>query len=144
MMLNRTKDKRMRQSSLGLGILFVAASSRALAQAPSAPPVATPAGAESAAPATPDTSAPAPATAEAASAPIGPPVVAAPVVPPPAPVPAAPPVAAPPADPLAGFSNGTAFLKAPDDGFVLLPSGRLHLDGTFSRPAPRARPRTRS
>jgi len=41
-------------------------------------------------------------------------------------------MAPPPAEePLAGFSNGTAFLRAPDGGFVLFPNGRLQMDGYF-------------
>jgi hypothetical protein len=47
----------------------------------------------------------------------------------PAPVVVAPPP--PPEEPLAGFSNGTAFLRAPDNGFVLFPNGRLQMDGYF-------------
>jgi hypothetical protein len=31
-------------------------------------------------------------------------------------------------EPLAGYSNGVAFLRAPDDSFVLLPNGRLQVD----------------
>ena len=59
-----------------------------------------------------------------APAPSGPPVPApAPVVEAPAP----PPVAVA-AEPLAGFSDGTAFLRAPDNSFILFPSGRLQVD----------------
>jgi phosphate-selective porin OprO and OprP len=40
-----------------------------------------------------------------------------------------------PTDPLAGFSDGAAFLRSPDNEFVLLPSGRLQIDGlAFARP----------
>jgi hypothetical protein len=40
-----------------------------------------------------------------------------------------------PTDPIAGFSDGTAFLRSPDNEFVLLPSGRLQIDGfAFARP----------
>jgi phosphate-selective porin len=70
----------------------------------------------------PAPAAPAPAPVELAPAPAAPP----PVVPP------APASAAPAADePIAGWSNGTAFLKSPDDSFVLLPSGRLQIDGYY-------------
>jgi hypothetical protein len=76
------------------------------------------------------------------------PVPAAPVAPAPAalaPVPPPPPEAAPPAaglatpvvpapvlpvsaEPLAGFSDGNAFLRSPDNDFILFPSGRLQVD----------------
>jgi hypothetical protein len=36
-----------------------------------------------------------------------------------------------PAAPLAGFSDGTAFLRSADDAFQLFPSGRLQIDGYF-------------
>jgi hypothetical protein len=40
-----------------------------------------------------------------------------------------------PTDPLAGFSDGTAYLRSPDNSFILLPNGRLQIDGfAFSRP----------
>ena len=40
-----------------------------------------------------------------------------------------------PGDPIAGFTDGTAFLRSPDNQFVLLPSGRLQVDGyAFVRP----------
>src|SRR5450631_2429594 len=64
--------------------------------------------------------------------------------PPPAPPPALPPEIAPPvapvatpvapalvpvsAEPLAGFSDGNAFLRSPDNDFILFPSGRLQVD----------------
>jgi phosphate-selective porin len=54
--------------------------------------------------------------------------------PPPASEPAAPPApaAAPPeTEPLAGFSDGTPFLRSPDNFFVLLPGGRLQVDASF-------------
>ena len=38
-----------------------------------------------------------------------------------------------PNDPLAGFSGGWAFLRSPDNGFVLMPHGRLQVD-TFASP----------
>jgi phosphate-selective porin OprO and OprP len=50
-----------------------------------------------------------------------------PLPPPPAP----PPPAAPAPEPLAGFSDGTAFLRSADGEFVLLPNGRLQVDGYF-------------
>jgi phosphate-selective porin len=69
-----------------------------------------------------------------------PPPEAAPL-PPPAPLPEVPPAApaAPAADqaaaltgePLAGWSDGTAFLRSPDNTFILFPSGRLQIDGLF-------------
>jgi phosphate-selective porin len=34
-------------------------------------------------------------------------------------------------EPLAGFSDGTAFLRSPDNLFILFPSGRLQIDGYF-------------
>jgi len=40
----------------------------------------------------------------------------------------APPAAFAIGEPLAGFSNGTAFLRSPDNEFVLFPTGRLQLD----------------
>jgi hypothetical protein len=46
--------------------------------------------------------------------------------------PALPPAAVEvPAEPLAGFTDGTAFLRSADNQFVLLPSGRLQVDGYF-------------
>jgi phosphate-selective porin OprO and OprP len=55
----------------------------------------------------------------------------APVVAPP-PVPMAPPPPAPVAEePLAGVSNGTMFLRSPDNLFVFFPNGRLQMDGYF-------------
>ena len=49
---------------------------------------------------------------------------------PPAPPPPAPPPPPPPAsaEPLAGFSDQTAFLRSPDNQFILFPGGRLHSD----------------
>jgi phosphate-selective porin len=62
------------------------------------------------------------------------PAAAAPAAPAPAPVaPAAP--SSPPAHPhhlpLAGFSDGVAFLRSPEGTFVLLPNGRLQVDAYF-------------
>ncbi|HXI55541.1 MAG TPA: porin [Polyangia bacterium] len=57
-----------------------------------------------------------------------PPVVASPPPPPPPP----PPPAAPASnEPLAGISTQTAFLRSPDNMFVLFPSGRVQADGYF-------------
>ena len=72
-----------------------------------------------------------------------------PAPPPPAPVPAPPPAPPPPpavvapapppsleltlGEPLAGWSDGTAFLRSPDNLFFLFPNGRLQLDGLFYR-----------
>jgi len=49
------------------------------------------------------------------------------------PPPAAPEAAPGPAadQPLAGFSDGAAFLRSPDNNFILFPSGRLQIDGYF-------------
>ncbi len=68
------------------------------------------------------------------AAPPEPPVVV--VVPPSAPMSAptlviVPAPAAPAEEPLAGISNGTAFLRSQDDNFVLLPNGRLQTDVYF-------------
>jgi len=50
----------------------------------------------------------------------------------PAPAPAPPAAGAPTAEqPWAGFSDGTAFLRSPDNAFILFPSGRLQIDGYF-------------
>jgi hypothetical protein len=74
--------------------------------------------------------APAPATpAEAAPAPAPMAPLPAPMAPLPAPM--ASPAPAADNDPIAGFSNGTAFLRSPDNGFVLFPNGRLQTDGYF-------------
>ncbi len=47
----------------------------------------------------------------------------------------APPVVAPAPiqEPLIGFNNGTAFIRSPDNGFILFPNGRLQVDGYFLR-----------
>jgi hypothetical protein len=50
---------------------------------------------------------------------------------PPPPPPAPPPPAVPAPEALAGFSDGTAFLRSADGEFVLLPNGRLQVDGYF-------------
>jgi phosphate-selective porin len=56
--------------------------------------------------------------------------IAVPTAPAPAPVEPAPtgPAAT---DPLAGFSDGTAFLRSPDNQFILFPNGRLQNDAYF-------------
>jgi hypothetical protein len=41
-------------------------------------------------------------------------------------------------EPLAGFSDGQAFLRSADDAFQLFPSGRLQIDGYFFRGANKA------
>jgi hypothetical protein len=89
------------------------------------PPQGAPPAAEAPAPAV----APAPVPAEAP--PTAPVVVPAPVVStplPPAPV-AVMPVPVPVAEePLAGFSDGIPFLRSPENGFIIFPSGRLQTD----------------
>src|SRR5690242_10644539 len=90
------------------------------------------------APASPDKAAEAPAAPPAApdpdavpaappTAPVPEPIPAPP--PPPPPPAAAPPAAAP--EPLAGFSDGTAFLRSADNQFQLFPNGRLQVDSYF-------------
>ena len=80
-----------------------------------------------------------------------PPIEATPVPAPPPP--ASEPVVLPGGEPLAGFSDGTAFLRSPDNDFVLFPNGRLQIDGYFFKtdntkpeqhlPAPARAPRAR-
>jgi phosphate-selective porin len=107
-------------SAVVLFSLFTAAAS---AQVPAPPGDAAP----------PDPAAPAPAPlpppppADLAAPPAPPPIAA--EAPPPAPLPAPAPV--PSAEPLAGFTDGSAFLRSPDNTFVLFPSGRLQVDGYF-------------
>jgi phosphate-selective porin OprO and OprP len=93
-------------------------------------------GARPAAAQTPDQM-PATPPADPGAAPAAPPADATPApAPAPAPVPMAPALAPMAADatpavdnePLAGFSNGTAFLRSPDNGFILFPNGRLQSD----------------
>jgi phosphate-selective porin OprO and OprP len=98
---------------LGLALLLP---SVALAQEPPPPP---PPPAEPAPPPPPPEPAPPP------PEPL-PPAPPEPPAPPPVPAPAAAPA---PGEPLAGFSDGTAFLRSADGEFVLLPNGRLHIDG---------------
>src|SRR5438045_1686442 len=38
-------------------------------------------------------------------------------------------------EPLGGWSDGTAFLRSPDNEFQMFPNGRLHIDGYFYRRA---------
>jgi hypothetical protein len=90
--------------------------------------LAAPAHAQAPAPATGD---PPPAPAEA-PAPVPPSAEVPPPPPPPPPplIPMAPPEPPPPpTEPLAGVSDGSMFLRSPDHHFVLLPSGRLQVDG---------------
>ncbi|HSS39814.1 MAG TPA: porin, partial [Polyangia bacterium] len=76
-----------------------------------------------------------PVPADAEPVPASPPAVPTEIAPP-VPVPLPPPIAEAPApppplvggEPLAGFSDGTAFLRSPDNTFVLFPSGRLQVD----------------
>ncbi|HVY39792.1 MAG TPA: porin [Polyangia bacterium] len=68
---------------------------------------------------------PAVASPPAEVAPVGPPAAA--PLPPPV-VEAAAPAPVPAAEPLAGFSDGTAFLRSPENAFVLFPSGRVQVD----------------
>ncbi len=49
------------------------------------------------------------------------------------PAPVAPVVALVPAEPLAGFSDGNAFLRSPDNDFILFPNGRLQVDSYLFR-----------
>jgi phosphate-selective porin len=86
---------------------------------------------------TPTAAAPAaaPAPVPAETPPPAPLMVPAPILslPPPATVVVLPPPAAS-EEPLAGFSDGTAFLRSPDNGFILFPNGRLQTDlYTFNR-----------
>jgi hypothetical protein len=92
------------------------------AHAQDAPPIDVPSTPESEAPRPPPSAAPPP---------------AAPVeTPAPAPAPAPAPMPAEvTGEPLAGFSNGTAFLRAPDNSFILLPNGRLQIDNYFFKSA---------
>ena len=55
-----------------------------------------------------------------------PPIEATPVPAPPPP--ASAPVVLPGGEPLAGFTDGSAFLRSPDNTFVLFPNGRLQFD----------------
>jgi phosphate-selective porin len=73
---------------------------------------------------------PAPVSPPPGAIPPPPPAVIVEPVPPPPPVPAPPPPISP-SDPLAGWSNGTPFLRSPDNLFILFPSGRLQVDGLF-------------
>lgn len=116
--------------SSALGIAIIAASASAQAQQP------------------PESSAPAPAEAEPTSkAPHSVPVAApgatrsemAPASSPVATSPEAPPASKAAGErkhePLAGWSDGTLFLRSPDNLFQLFPNGRLHVDGyLFDRP----------
>jgi hypothetical protein len=46
-------------------------------------------------------------------------------------IPAAPPALTPSVEPLAGFSDGTPFLRSPDGDFVIFPGGQFQVDGYF-------------
>jgi phosphate-selective porin len=132
-------------SSVSLAlILSISSVARAQVRPPgpiSPPSSSGPAVAQAPAPApAPAPGAPMPPPPAAPMPPPAPPVEAAP--PPPPPVEAAPPAAIPAApapapeaapaltgEPLAGWSDGTAFLRSPDNAFILFPSGRLQIDG---------------
>jgi hypothetical protein len=83
---------------------------------PQAPPPGYTPEPEPVAPAVPPPPPPAPPPSEAPS-------MAAPIA---APTPPAPPPDS--AEPLAGFSDGNAFLRSPDNDFILFPNGRLQVD----------------
>ncbi|HSZ81483.1 MAG TPA: hypothetical protein VLA14_04330, partial [Polyangia bacterium] len=105
------------RTSLTIGALActILSARAAAAQTPD-PSMATPPADPGAAPAAPPadaTPAPAPAPAPMAPAPAPAPMAEAPAV---------------DNEPLAGFSNGTAFLRSPDNGFILFPNGRLQSD----------------
>jgi phosphate-selective porin len=102
-------------------------SSAAFAQVPVPPGAAAPPPPAAAAPAP---AAPAPEVAPMPPPPPPPAGIAVPLPPPPPPEPPpAPPALAPTGEPLAGFSDGSAFLRSPDNAFVLFPNGRLQIDG---------------
>src|SRR5438132_8817691 len=63
------------------------------------------------------------------------PPAAEPSPPPPVLMPPSAPSPAPTAanEPLAGWSEGTAFIRSADNSFILFPSGRLHIDGYLFR-----------
>jgi hypothetical protein len=111
------------RTSLAVGALactFMSAR-QAAAQTPD-PSMATPPADPGAAPA----AAPADATPAPVPAPMAAPAPMAPAV--------APMAAEAPAvdnEPLAGISNGTAFMRSPDNEFILFPNGRLENDGYF-------------
>jgi phosphate-selective porin len=94
---------------------------------PMPPPEPAPAPAEPAAPAEAPAAQPQPAPAlQPAPAPM---VVAPPAEPTVVVAPATvTPVAAVPTEPLAGFSDQVAFLRSPDNSFILFPNGRLQID----------------
>jgi hypothetical protein len=101
----------------------------AVARAQDAPPIDVPSTPELEAP-KPPPSAPTPPAAPAAT-----PAPASAPEPAPAAAPAPTPTADITQEPLAGFSNGTAFLRAPDNSFILLPNGRLQIDNYFFKSA---------
>ena len=120
---------------LALVCVLVGGSQIARAQLPPAeapppepPPLAPPA--EAPPPEAPPDTAPA-APAEAAPIPT-PPLPPVPAVPRSIPVSDPPPVAPlPEQEPLAGFSDGTPFLRSPDNDFVLFPGAQFQVDGYF-------------
>ncbi len=126
-------------AAVPLTVLLVGASSAARAQSSTLPPTdianqqAQLAGTASApTPAAAPAPVPAPVPETPPPAPL---MVPAPIIslPPPATVVVVPPPAASD-EPLAGFSDGTPFLRSPDNGFILFPSGRLQTDlYTFNR-----------
>ena len=65
--------------------------------------------------------------AQEAPPPVAPPVVTDSLLPPLPPPPLVPSDSAP----LAGYTNGTFFLRSPSNNFVLFPDGRLNVDGYF-------------
>jgi hypothetical protein len=97
------------------------------AEAPTSPPSGTP---EPAAPGAASTAVP-PASADLDRTP-APEALPAPPAETPAPAPAAAgDEAMSPTDPLAGWSGDTPYLRSADNGFVLMPGGRLQVDGYF-------------
>jgi hypothetical protein len=121
----RSNSNRPRQSlmvSLALGTLFATSLVARVASAQEPPPGAPPAVPADVPPPPPADVPPPPPAPMAAPAPMPAPMVPAPMAPPPPP---------PPEEPLAGVSNGTAFLRSPDNAFILFPNGRLENDGYF-------------
>ncbi|HEX4404848.1 MAG TPA: porin [Polyangia bacterium] len=108
------------RTSMTIGALACTILGSRPAAAQDAPPAMPPAD-PGAAPAAPPTDAPPPAPpADAAPAPAPAPMAA--------PAPSPMPEPAVDHEPLAGFSNGTAFMRSPDNSFILFPNGRLQSD----------------
>jgi hypothetical protein len=134
--LDANEDLPMTRSPLPHGVLALLLLSRpALAQPPPGDPDVLeadgPPPQPAAAPEAPPSPPPASATAVTATPPPAPATTPAPA---PATTPALPqkaPQPPPPPEPLAGFSDGTAFLRSPDSFFQLFPSGRLQVDSYF-------------